>query len=179
MRNCAKPPAVRTGATRSSIPTAGGQTLAQVPIDLNPTVVDEHGRMVLSSIPRVEGAEDAQWHFANQMDWVHAMWPETREMAIELEAYWTGRVALRDRQFPGVFELRPGLYGLMHFNAWGNVMAPLMGKLFAEGLASDRMGDLPFPLEKPVAVANPGKQDRIIRRLLIPSARQGQRWGII
>ena len=54
-----------------------------------------------------------------------------------------------------------------------------MGKLFAEGLASDRMGDLPFPLEKPVAVANPGKQDRIIRRLLIPSARQGQRWGII
>ena len=157
----------------------GGQTLAQVPIDLNPTVVDEHGRMVLSSIPRVEGAEDAQWHFANQMDWVHAMWPETREMAIELEAYWTGRVALRDRQFPGVFELRPGLYGLMHFNAWGNVMAPLMGKLFAEGLASDRMGDLPFPLEKPVAVANPGKQDRIIRRLLIPSARQGQRWGII
>lgn len=170
---------MRTGATRSSIPTAGGQTLAQVPIDLNPTVVDEHGRMVLSSIPRVEGAEDAQWHFANQMDWVHAMWPETREMAIELEAYWTGRVALRDRQFPGVFELRPGLYGLMHFNAWGNVMAPLMGKLFAEGLASDRMGDLPFPLEKPMAVANPGKQDRIIRRLLIPSARQGQRWGII
>ena len=157
----------------------GGQTLAQVPIDLNPLVVDAHGRLILSSIPLVNAAENAHWHFANQLDWLHAMWPQTRRMGIELETYWTGRVALRDRQFPGVFELRPGLYGLMYFNAWGNVMAPLMGKLFAEGLVSDRMGDLPFPLEKPVAVANMGKQDRIIRHLLIPSARQAQRWGII
>lgn len=167
------PPAARTAIM------PGGQTLAQVPIDLNPLVVDEHGRLVLSSIPLPDAAENAHWHFANQMDWVHSMWPETRDLGIELEAYWTGRVALRDRQFPGVFEMQPGLYGLMYFNAWGNVMAPLMGKLLADGLASDRMGDLPFPLEKPVAVANMGKQDRIIRRLLIPSARQAQRWGII
>jgi glycine/D-amino acid oxidase-like deaminating enzyme len=157
----------------------GGQTLAQVPIDLNPLVVDEHGRLVLSSIPSVNAAENAHWHFANQLDWVHSVWPESRGMGIELEAYWTGRVALRDREFPGVFEVKPGLYGLMFFNAWGNVMAPLMGKLFAAGLASDRMGELPFPMEKPVAVANMGKQDRIIRHLLIPSARQAQRRGII
>lgn len=157
----------------------GGHTLAQVPIDLNPTVVDEQGRLVLSSIPRVHRAEDAQWHFANQLAWVHSMWPQSRDMDIELQAYWTGRVALRDREFPGVFELSPGLYGLMYFNAWGNLMAPLMGKLLAEGLAGDRMAQLPFPLEKPVAVANMGKQDRIIRRLLIPSARLAQRWGII
>ena len=157
----------------------GGQTLAQVPVDLNPLVVDEQGRLVLSSIPKVGGADDARWHFANQMDWVHAMWPQTRDMGIELQTYWTGRVALRDRQFPGVFEVKPGLYGLMYFNAWRNLMAPLMGKLFADGLARDRLGDLPFPLETPVAVSNMGKQDRIIRRLMIPAGRQAQRWRII
>lgn len=157
----------------------GGQTLAQVPVDLNPTVIDGHGRLLLSSIPAVRKAADARWHFANQRTWVHKMWPASRELGIELETYWTGRVALRERQFPGAFEVQPGLYGLMYFNAWGNVMAPLMGKLFAEGLVHDRMHDLPFPLEKPAPVANIGKQDRIIRRLLIPAARQAQRWGII
>lgn len=157
----------------------GGQTLAQVPVDLNPTVIDGHGRLVLSSIPGVRKAHDAHWHFVNQMAWVHKMWPASRKLGIELEAYWTGRVAMRERQFPGAFEVQPGLYGLMYFNAWGNVMAPLMGKLFAEGLLHDRMHDLPFPLEKPAAVANIGKQDRIIRRLLIPAARLAQRWGII
>ena len=157
----------------------GGQTLAQVPIDLNPLVIDEHGRMILSSIPKVYGADDAQWHFANQMAWVGDIWPETRGMRFELETYWTGRVALRDREFPGVFEVRPGLYGLMYFNAWGNVMAPLMGKLLAEGLARGDLATLPFPLEKPAALSNIGKQDRIIRHVMLPAARQAQRWGIV
>jgi len=157
----------------------GGQTLAQVPIDLNPTVVEGTGRLVLSSIPAVGSADDARWYFANQMDWVYRIWPAARDLGIELQTYWTGRVAMREREFPGAFELKPGLLGLMYFNAWGNVMAPLMGKLLAAGIASDRMGDLPFPLEKPVVVGNVGKQDRIIRRALIPAARQAQRWGII
>lgn len=157
----------------------GGHTLAQVPVDLNPAVVDGHGRLVLSSIPAVRKAADARWHFANQMAWVHRIWPASRELGIELEAYWTGRVAMRERQFPGAFEVQPGLYGLMYFNAWGNLMAPLMGKLLAEGLVRDRMHELPFPLEKPAAVAQPGKQDRIIRRLLIPAARLAQRWRLL
>ena len=154
------------------------QVLSQVPLDLNPLVRDGNERLVLSSIPTVSTPEDAQWHFRNQIEWLNRVWPETRGMKIELETYWTGRVALRGREFPGVFEARPGLYGLMFFNAWGNVMAPLMGKLMAEGLAADRMDRLPFPVEKPLAVDNPGKQDRIIRHLLIPAARTGQKLGI-
>ena len=157
----------------------GGQTLAQVPIDLNPLVRDGGDRLILSSIPTVSSPEDAAWHFANQLDWLHHAWPQTRGMKIELEAYWTGRVAMRDRQFPGVFEMQPGLFGLMYFNAWGNVMAPLMGKLMAEGLAADRTDALPFPIEKPLAVSNPGKMDRIIRHVMIPSARTGQRIGLL
>ena len=157
----------------------GGQTLAQVPIDLNPLVRDGGNRLILSSIPSVSSPGDAAWHFANQLDWLHHAWPETRGIKIELEAYWTGRVAMRDRQFPGVFEPQPGLFGLMYFNAWGNVMAPLMGKLLAEGLAADRTDALPFPIEKPLAVSNPGKMDRIIRHVMIPAARIGQRIGLL
>jgi hypothetical protein len=86
---------------------------------------------------------------------------------------------LRNVEFPGVFQLQPGVFGLMHFNAWGNVMAPLLGMLLAGGLARDRLDELPFPLEQPEPVGNPGKQDLIIRKLLIPAARLGQRLGII
>lgn len=157
----------------------GRQTLAQVPIDLNPLVRDGGDRLILSSIPTVSSPENAAWHFANQLDWLHRAWPQTRGMKIELEAYWTGRVAMRDHQFPGVFELQPGLFGLMYFNAWGNVLAPLMGKLMAEGLTADRIDALPFPIEKPLAVSNQGKMDRIIRHVMIPSARTGQRIGFL
>lgn len=157
----------------------GGGTFAQAPVDLNPMVHDGHGRLILSSIPRVGRAEDAEWHFRSQLRWLHRTWPATREAGIELESYWTGRVALRDRQFPGVFALDRGVYGLMYFNAWGNVMAPLMGKLLAGALASDRPDDLPCPLETVEPVARPRKHDVLIRHLLIPAARTAQRLGII
>jgi len=157
----------------------GGKTLSQVPLDINPLVRDQHGKLILSSIPAVAGAGDARWHFENQLAWLHHAWPETKAMQIELETYWTGRVAMREREFPGVFQPRPGLYGLMYCNAWGNVMAPLMGKLMAAGLAADRTDALPFPIEKPLAVSNQGKMDRIIRHLLIPSARTAQNLGIL
>ncbi|MGD9598325.1 MAG: NAD(P)/FAD-dependent oxidoreductase [Steroidobacteraceae bacterium] len=156
-----------------------GATLAQAPIDLNPFVVDGEGRIITSSIPSVWRPEDAAWHFGNHLAWIHRTWPQTRDLDIELETYWTGRVALRDREFPGAFAVRPGVFGLMHFNAWGNLMAPLMGMLLANALAADRMDRLAFPLEKPERVARPGKQDLIIRELLIPAARMGQKVGLI
>ncbi|HOB15213.1 MAG TPA: FAD-binding oxidoreductase, partial [Novosphingobium sp.] len=157
----------------------GRQTLSQLPLDINPLVRDRHDRLILSSIPTVSSPEDAVWHFRNQLAWLHHAWPETKAMKIELEAYWTGRVAMRDREFPGVFQPRAGIYGLMYFNAWGNLMAPLMGKLLARGLAADRTDALPFPIEKPLAVSNQGKMDRIIRHLLIPAARTAQNLGVL
>lgn len=157
----------------------GGATMAQVPVDLNPLVKDRHGRLILSSIPAVSKPEDAAWHFQTQLNWIHKVWPEMREMQIGLGHYWTGRVAMRDKEFPGVFDMGGGIFGLMHFNAWGNVMAPLMGKLLAEGLAGDRLDRLPFPLEKPQAVSMPNKQELLIRHLLIPTARLGQKIGLI
>ena len=154
-------------------------TFAQLPIDLNPLVRDRHDRLILSSIPRPGQAHDAQRHFQDNLRWIESVWPAARGARIELESYWTGQVALRDVDFPGAFELQPGLYGLMYFNAWGNVMAPLMGKLIAEGLAADRMDALPFPIGKPERVSFAGKQDILLRRLMIPAARSAQRLGLI
>lgn len=155
----------------------GGATFAQAPIDLNPLVRDRHDRLILSSIPRAAAPEDGIWHFKSQLRWIHRVWPETRAMNIELDQYWTGRVGMRPREFPGVFEHRPGVYGLMHFNAWGNVMAPLMGMLLADGLRQDRIDTLPFPVERAEPVRWPGKQHVLIRRILIPAARTAQRFG--
>lgn len=157
----------------------GGATLAQEPVDLNPLVVDEHGRIIVSSIPSASRPDDAAGSFARHLAWIHRTWPETRAMDIRMEHYWTGRVALRDVEFPGVFELEPGVFGLMYFNAWGNLMAPLLGMALGKALADDRLDRLPFVLTKPEPVANPGKQDLIIRRVMIPAARLGQRLGII
>jgi hypothetical protein len=33
-----------------------------------------------------------------------------------------------------MYQLASGIYGLMHFNAWGNVMAPMMGMALAKAM---------------------------------------------
>jgi glycine/D-amino acid oxidase-like deaminating enzyme len=154
-------------------------TLAQVPVDLNPFVIDGHNRIVTASIPSRSRPSDAQWHFQQHLKWIHRTWPEARDVPLELESYWTGRVAMREREFPGMYQLDSGVYGLMHFNAWGNVMAPLMGRSLAQAIASDRIDQLPFPVVKPDTIANPGKQELLIRRFMIPAARLAQRFGVI
>ena len=67
----------------------------------------------------------------------------------------------------------------MYFNAWGNVMAPLMGKILAGGLARDDMASLPFPVERPEPVSFNRKYEVLIRHVLIPAARTAQRWGFL
>jgi glycine/D-amino acid oxidase-like deaminating enzyme len=154
-------------------------TLAQVPIDLNPFIIDEHNRIIMASIPSRSRPQDANWHFKQHMQWLNRTWPETKEFPIKLESYWTGRVAMREQEFPGMYRTDSGIYGLMHFNAWGNVMAPLMGMALAKAIATDRPDTLPFPIVSANEVAHPGKQEFLIRSLLIPAARFAQDLDII
>tara|TARA_E500000305_G_scaffold56975_1_gene45460 strand:+ start:15770 stop:17272 length:1503 start_codon:yes stop_codon:yes gene_type:complete len=154
-------------------------TLAQVPFDLNPFLIDGHDRIITASMPSRSKPWDADWHFQQHLAWIHRTWPVTREFPIKLQAYWTGKVAMRQQEFPGMYEMTPGVYGLMHFNAWGNVMAPLMGMALATAIARDRLDQLPFPIERPQTVSNPGKQEFLIRTLMIPAARMAQRLGIL
>lgn len=154
-------------------------TLAQVPVDLNPFIVDQHNRIITASIPSRSRPSDAEWHFNNHLQWIHRTWPESKDVPITLQAYWTGRVAMREQEFPGMYRLASGIYGLMHFNAWGNVMAPMMGMALAQALAKDRPDTLPFPIVRPDDIAHPGKQALLIRSLMIPAARIAQGLGII
>ena len=154
-------------------------TLAQVPFDLNPFLVDGHDRIITASMPSTRKPWDAEWHFQQHLNWIHRTWPASREFPLRLQAYWTGRVAMRENEFPGMYQLGPDMYGLMHFNAWGNVMAPLMGKALASALSRDRLDQLPFPMVRPQPVANPGKKEFLIRNLMIPAARMAQRLGIL
>jgi glycine/D-amino acid oxidase-like deaminating enzyme len=157
----------------------GRATLAQQPVDLNPFLVDGHNRIITASIPSRFRPADANWDFQQHLDWIDRTWPETRDVPIKLESYWTGRVAMRQQEFPGMYEIASGVYGLMHFNAWGNVMAPLMGMALAQALASDRPDTLPFPIVQPERIENPGKQGFLIRSLMIPAARFAQDLGFI
>ena len=154
-------------------------TLAQVPVDLNPFIVDQQNRIITASIPSRSRPSDAAWHFNNHLEWIHRTWPEAKDVPIKLQAYWTGRVGMREQEFPGMYRLASGIYGLMHFNAWGNVMAPMMGMALAEALAKDRPDTLPFPIVRPDEIAHPGKQELLIRGLMIPAARFAQDFGII
>lgn len=154
-------------------------TLAQVPIDLNPFIIDEHNRIIMASIPSSSRPHDANWHFKQHMHWVNRTWPETKNFNIELESYWTGRVAMGEQEFPGMYQLASGIYGLMHFNAWGNVMAPMMGMALAKAIASDKPSTLPFPIVSPNQVANPRNKEYLIRNLMIPAARTAQDFNFI
>lgn len=163
----------------AAIINPGRATLAQAPVDLNPFLVDGHNRIVTASLPRVFSPEDGEVHLRDHLIWIRRTWPEAEDFDIELEHYWTGRTAMRDQNFPGVYEFDKGVYGLMHFNAWGNVMAPLMGKMLASAVAQDRMDILPVPLQAPGQVRHPGKAELIYRRLMIPLARLAQKMRIL
>lgn len=154
-------------------------TLAQQPIDFNPFLMDRDNRIIATSLPSQARPADADWHFQQHLHWIHKVWPETRDVPIKLEAYWTGRFAMREHKFPGMYETAPGIYGLMHFNGSGNVMAPLMGMALANAIAKDRPDQLPFPIMQPDRIANPGKKEFLIRNLIMPAVRVAQRLELI
>nr|WP_218821445.1 hypothetical protein [Sphingomonas laterariae] len=68
---------------------------------------------------------------------------------------------MRDKEFPGVFELEQ-----------------LMGKLLAEGLVRNRIDQLPFPMERLACRSFRRRHEVLIRHLLIPAARSAQRFNI-
>ena len=172
---CSKP--LPSDVASSVMPSRA--TLAQAPLDLHPMIIDDHNRIITASMPSTSQPENGQWHFNNHLKWLLRTWPQLQDANLELEHYWTGRVAMRDKEFPGAYQLDDGVHGLMHFNAWGNVMAPLMAKAFAGALARGDMSKLPFPLENPQQLSSPNKKSLIIRSLLIPAARTAQKMSIL
>ncbi|MDT0577122.1 hypothetical protein RM533_13195 [Croceicoccus sp. F390] len=134
--------------------------------------MDRHGCLILSSIPTPRRWADAQWHFAEHLKWIRKVCPQNRDVDIRRMHYWTGWVALGDRNFPGVF-------GLMYFIARVNGMAPFMGKFLAQALGADRMDALCFLMQQLERVTVSRSRELLIGRLLDPAARAARQLGLL
>ena len=132
-------------------------------------------RRVTATIPGVGGADDGKRYFSYLLRHLHRTWPATRDVPIELDAYWTGMTANSAPAYqaggPRLYHVADGVMALMNFGAGGNVVGPMMGMNLAHALADDRPQDIVLPLEAPVALQSPGRFEFKIRRVLIPIAR--------
>ena len=149
--------------------------MSQFPLGLYPMVLDGRNRLVTATIPGVGGADDGKRYFSYLLRHLHRTWPATRDVPIELDAYWTGMTANSAPAYqaggPRLYHVADGVMALMNFGAGGNVVGPMMGMNLAHALADDRPQDVVLPLEAPVALKSPGQFEFKIRRVMIPLAR--------
>jgi hypothetical protein len=149
--------------------------MSQYPLGLYPLVLDGHNRLVTATIPGVARADAAEQYFGYLLRHLHRTWPASRDVPIELDAYWTGMTANSAPAYqaggPRLYRVADGVLALMNFGAGGNVVGPQLGMNLAHALADDRPQDIVLPQEAPLAVASPGRFEFKIRRLMIPLAR--------
>ncbi len=157
--------------------------MSQYPLGLYPMVLDGRNRLVTATIPGVGAADQGELYFKYFLRHLHRTWPATRDVPIELDAYWTGMTANSAPAYqaggPKLYRVADGVMALMNFGAGGNVLGPLLGMNLAHALAQDRPQDILLPLETPVVLASPGRFEFKIRRVMIPFARAIDRFGSI
>ncbi|HVN41627.1 MAG TPA: hypothetical protein VMT50_02505, partial [Steroidobacteraceae bacterium] len=106
-----------------------------------------------------------------------------RAADIRLQAYWTGEThsssEVHHEDYPKLYELGPGMTGILNVGTWGNVLGPLVGLNLADALVEDRAQDLVLPLETPTPVARPRAFALKIRYLMIPLARIVDLLGLV
>lgn len=149
--------------------------MSQYPLGLYPMVLDGRNRLVTATIPGVGAADQGERYFNYLLRHLHRTWPATRDVRIELDAYWTGMTANSAPAYqaggPRLYRVADGVMALMNFGAGGNVVGPMLGMNLAHALADDRPQDILLPLEAAVALESPGRFEFKIRRVMIPLAR--------
>lgn len=149
--------------------------LQQVPTGLYPLVIDGRGRLITATIPDVGGATDAGRYFRRLLRYLRRTYPDTSLADLRLESYWTGLThsssPVHHEDYPQLYDLGPGMIGILNLGTWGNVLGPLVGRNVADALCEERPQDLVLPLESPVRVGWPGSFAFRIRYLLMPLAR--------
>lgn len=157
--------------------------LSQHPAGLYPMVVDGKGRLITATIPGVGRAHRSDIHFGYFLRHLHRVHPETRDVRIELETYWTGMThnssANYEKAYPKFYRVDDGVFALMNFGSWGNHLGPLMGMDVAHALAADRPDRAVLGCEQPREVRFPGLFSTKLRRFLIPSARLADRFDLV
>ncbi|GAB3630305.1 FAD-binding oxidoreductase [Pandoraea terrae] len=149
--------------------------MTHYPTGLYPWVVDGRNRLVTATIPHPGRAHDAKTYFGYFLRHLHRLYPQTRDVKIELGAYWTGMTAssssVYHADFPKLYEVDDGVLALMNLGTWGNVMGPQLGMSLAHALASDCLDKCVLPLETPQPVSFPRLFELKTRHLMIPAAR--------
>lgn len=183
-------PLVACGLATRPLPTAlldqlnpTRAALTQMPAGLYPVVIDGRNRLITATIPGPGRAWRAEQYFGYFLRYLHRTFPQTRDMPIELESYWTGLTAssshIHHADYPKLFQVADGVLALMNLGTWGNVMGPQLGMHLARILAEGRFQDLVLPLEAPAPVRFPRLFEWKIRHLLMPAARLADRMGLV
>jgi glycine/D-amino acid oxidase-like deaminating enzyme len=159
---------------RSSI-LPSGAAICQVPTGYHPMIVDEHGRIVKALLPSSIRPQKSGPPLAWARSWMHRVFPQTRGVALEVDAYWTGLTAWSTDSLPRIYEVAPGLHALMCFSGEGNVTAPLLGRHLAEALIADDLARLALPVVPPSVPFLRNRYDIMLRKIAIPLLRLTER----
>ncbi len=154
----------------------------QFPTGLYPLVMDGRHRIITATIPHPRRADAAQTYFAYFLRYLHRTFPQTRDVNIELESYWTGVTNssshVYHNDFAKVYQVADGVMALMNLGTWGNLMGPLLGMNLAQAIAADRPQDLLMPVDAPSAVRFPRWFEFKTRYLMVPAARLADRFDL-
>lgn len=155
--------------------------ISQYPAGLFPTVIDGRGRLVSATIPGLGKAHRPELYFDYLLRHLHRTYPQSRDLKIELETFWTGMThnssSNYEAAYPKFYRVDEGVFGLMNFGSWGNFLAPVMAIDVARALAEDAPESCVLGCEIPTAVDKPDAFSIKLRRYLIPLARLGDRFN--
>jgi glycine/D-amino acid oxidase-like deaminating enzyme len=82
--------------------------------------------------------------FKNRVSRMHEVFPQLEN--IDIEHYWSGKVALTADHLPHVHELAHGVYAGLGFNGRGVAMATLMGKILSQYCLKGADAEPIFPI---------------------------------
>lgn len=155
--------------------------ISQYPAGLFPTVIDGRGRLVSATVPGLGKAHRPELYFDYLLRHLHRTYPQSRELNIELETFWTGMThnssSNYEAAYPKFYRVDEGVFGLMNFGSWGNFLAPVMAVDVARALAADAPESCVLGCEQPQPVSRPDAFSIKLRRYLIPLARLGDRFN--
>ncbi len=156
------------------LPSGGSMSL--LPTGFRPLVVDGRGRAISSLLPSSLRPQHPPLRWLEE--WLWKVFPQTRGIALELDAYWTGSMAWSTDFLPRIYEVAPGLLALTCFSGEGNVIAPLLGRDLAHALARDDLAGLALPVQAPSVPRWRGRYDFMLRKIGVPMLGFAERLGL-
>jgi len=156
------------------LPSGGSMSL--LPTGFRPLIVDAQGRAISSLLPSSLRPQHPPLRWLE--GWLWKVFPQTRDVELELDAYWTGSMAWSTDFLPRIYEVAPGLLALTCFSGEGNVIAPLLGRHLAEALTRGDLAGLALPVQAPSVPRWRGRYDIMLRRLGVPMLGLAERLGL-